>query len=113
VDNQGMGNTILQLLASGGGGIVAPGIEISDDEEEALGAAVSKATPNADDEVVLSRTAVKKSSVRTSQDFHRKQEAERRNKRLAERLALSLSSAAMAGDDEGGIGNAARYVHAH
>ena len=106
-----IGNTVMQLLATGGAEspVRSGAFDESDGEEEQGNAAQikSKKTAGGGEDYVPTRLTVKKSSVNSILDAHRKEDMEIRKKKLAERLATR--QIAMAGsDDEQGLANAAR-----
>ena len=104
-----IGSTVMHLLATGAADspVRPSGIDNDYDEDEPSDPVPKhrKSTSADEDSTALTRLAVKKNSLNTTQEAHRKAELELRKKKLAERLASRMTTIE---NDEGGIANAAR-----
>jgi len=108
-----MTSTVMQLLASGGADSpvrqsVDTDDELDDDQSYPQVATTSKKKHHEDMETAPSRLAVKKSSVHSVNEAHRKEDMEKRKIALAARLASRNTGGG--DDDEKGIADAARLT---
>jgi len=104
-----IGATVMHLLATGAADspVRPSGMDNDYDEDEHTDQVPKhrKSSSTDDDSTALTRLAVKKNSLNTTQEAHRKSELELRKKKLAERLASRMTTIE---NDEGGIASAAR-----